>query len=262
MSTDWMSEGTIEKSDIFDFMANYVGFSVLHPGGFSATEILADECEIDKQTRVLDIACGKGTSSIFLAQKYGCRVEGLDISEELIKEARDFAKQKGISDTVNFRVGDALDLPYPENEFDVVVSQAVLILVSDKRKAVQEAKRVLKPNGSAAWLELSWKKHPSKEFLDAVSNEICADCMTNALTYENWEKLFHDAGFSQLKAIRSSMTMPGMKEMVQDEGFGNVMRVMAKFLFNKRVRKRMMNLNTFFNSNSQYFGYGIYIAKK
>ncbi|UCE52223.1 MAG: class I SAM-dependent methyltransferase, partial [Desulfobacterales bacterium] len=98
MSTDWMSEGTIEKSDIFDFMANYVGFSVLHPGGFSATEILADECEIDKQTRVLDIACGKGTSSIFLAQKYGCRVEGLDISEDLIKEARDFAKQKGISD--------------------------------------------------------------------------------------------------------------------------------------------------------------------
>jgi hypothetical protein len=113
-----------------------------------------------------------------------------------------------------------------------------------------------------AWLELSWKKHPSKEFLDAVSNEICADCMTNALTYENWEKLFHDTGFSQVKVIRSSMTMPGMKEMVQDEGFGNVMRVMVKFLFNKRVRKRMMNLNTFFNSNSQYFGYGIYIAKK
>ncbi len=262
MSPGKKSECSIEKCDIFDFMAKYVGLSVLHPGGFSATEKLADECEIDKQTRVLDIACGKGSSAIFLAQKYGCCVEGLDISEDLIKEARDFARRKGVSDTVNFRVGDALDLPYSENEFDVAVSQAMLILVSDKRKAVQEAKRVLKPGGNAGWLELSWKKHPTKEFLDAVSNQICGYCMTNVLTYENWEKLFHDAGFSQVKVVRSSMIMSGMKGMVQDKGFGNVMRVMAKYLFNTRVRKRMMNLKTFINSNPQYFGYGIYITKK
>ena len=163
---------------------------------------------------------------------------------------------------MNFRVGDALNLPYSENELDVAVSQAMLILVSDKSKAVQEAKRVLRPGGNAGWLELSWKKHPSKEFLDAVSNEICAYCMTNVLTYKNWENLFHDAGFSQVKVIRSSMTMSGMKGMVRDEGFGNVMRLIAKYLFNSRVRKRMKNLNIFINSNAQYFGYGIYITKK
>lgn len=257
-----MSECTIEKCDIFDFMAKYVGLSVLHPGGFRATEKLADECRIDKQTRVLDIACGKGTSAVFLAHKYGCRVEGLDISADLIKQAKDFAERKGASGTVNFRVGDALDLPYSEDEFDVAVSQAMLILVSDKRKAVQEAKRVLRPGGRAGWLELSWKNQPTKKFLDAVSNEICAYCMTNVITYEDWEKLFRDAGFSQVRAIRSSMTMSGIKGMVQDEGFGNMMRVLAKFLFNRRVRKRMMSLNAFINSNPQYFGYGIYITKK
>lgn len=262
MSSVEFSECTIETCDIFDFMAKYVGLSVLHPGGFKGTEKLADECGIDNQTRVLDIACGKGTSAIFLAQKYGCRVEGLDISEDLIKEARDFARRKEVSERVNFRVGDALDLPYSENEFDVAVSQAMLILVSDKRKAVHEARRVLKPGGNAGWLELSWKEHPSEEFMDAVSNEICAYCMTNVLTYENWENLFHEAGFSQLKVIRSSMTMSGLKGMVQDEGLGNTLRVMGKYLFNTRVRKRMMNLNTFINSNPQYFGYGIYIAKK
>ena len=262
MSPAETSECTIEDCDIFDFMAKYVGLSVLHPGGFNATKKLADECKIDKQTRVLDIACGKGTSAIFLAQKYGCRVEGLDISEDLIKEARDFARRKGLSDTLNFRVGDALDLPYSENEFDVAVSQTMLILVSDKRKAIQEAKRVVKPGGYAGWLELSWKKHPTKETLEAVSNEICAQCMTNVLTYENWEKLFHDAGFSQVKVIQSPMTMSGMKGMIQEEGFGNAIRVMAKYLFNARVRKRMKNLNTFINSNPQYFGYGIYITKK
>lgn len=262
MSPNETSGCTIEDCDIFDFMAEYVGLSVLHPGGFQATMKLADECRIEKQTLVLDIACGKGTSAIFIAQKYGCRVEGLDISEYLINEARRLAKRKGLSDTVNFRVGDALDLPYSDNEFDVAVSQAMLVLVSDKRKAVQEAKRVVKPGGCAGWLELSWKKHPPKEFREAVSNEICAYCMENVLTYDNWKNLFLDAGFSQVKVVQSSMTMSGMKGMIQDEGLGNATRVMAKYLFNSRVRKRMKDLNRFINSNPQYFGYGIYIAKK
>ena len=86
--------------------------------------------------------------------------------------------------------------------------------------------------------------------------------MTNILTYEDWERLFHNAGFSQVKVIQSPMTMSGMKGMIQDEGFGNAIRVMAKYLFNAKVRKRMKNLNTFINSNQQYFGYGIYITKK
>jgi ubiquinone/menaquinone biosynthesis C-methylase UbiE len=262
MPPDKISECSVEKCDIFDFMAQYVGLSVLHPGGFKATERLAEECKISKQTRVLDIACGKGTSAVFLAQKYGCQVEGLDISEDLIEEAQTFAKRKGVNDRVKFRVGDALDLTYPENEFDAAISQAMLILVSDKRKAVQEARRVLKTGGNAGWLELSWKKYPPEEFISAVSSEICAYCMTNVLTFEDWERLFLDAEFSQVKVIRSSMAVSGIKGMLQDEGFGNVVKVMGKYLFNVRVRKRMMNLNKFINSNPQYFGYGIYITKK
>ena len=46
---------------------------------------------------------------------------------------------------------------------------------------VQEAKRVLKPSGNAGWLELSWKKHPSKEFLDAVSNEMARSLQSLSL---------------------------------------------------------------------------------
>lgn len=255
-------ECTIEKCDIFDFMAKYVGLSVLHPGGFQATKKLAQACMIGRNTKVLDIACGKGTSAIFLAREFGCQVEGMDISEDLIQSARRFAARAGVAERVSFRVGDALHLSYPDNEYDVAISQAMLILISDKKKAVQEAKRVVKPGGYAGWLELSWKKQPPKEFMDAVSDEICAYCMTNVLSFENWEILFKDAGFSHLEIIRSSMEMTGMKGMIRDERLGNVIKVMTKYLFNSGVRKRMNNLNAFMNANPEYFGYGIYIAKK
>lgn len=255
-------ECSIEKCDIFDFMAKYVGLSVLHPGGFKATRKLADACQINNQKRILDIACGKGTSAVFLAEKYGCRVEGVDISEELIKEARVFARKSTAGDTVSFQVGDALNLPYSESEFDVTVSQAMLVLVRDKSKAIQEAKRVIKPGGYAGWIELSWKQQPTAGFLDAVSNEICAYCMTNVLTFEGWEKLIIGSGFAEIKTFRYSMDLAGLKGMIRNEGFSNSVKVMSKYLFNAKVRRRMLSLRKFMNSNPQYFGYGIYVAKK
>ena len=52
---------TVENCDLFDFMAKYVGLSVLHPGGLKATEKLAEDLKISKNTKVIDIAFGKGT---------------------------------------------------------------------------------------------------------------------------------------------------------------------------------------------------------
>lgn len=129
-----MKECSIEKCDIFDFMSNYVGLTVLHPGGFNATHKLANSCQIDNNSRVVDIACGKGTSAVYLAQKYGCQVIGIDISEDSVAHAADLARRKGLESKVSFRVGNALNMPFMDNEFDVAVSQAILVLVNDKKR--------------------------------------------------------------------------------------------------------------------------------
>lgn len=102
---------------------------------------------------------------------------------------------------MSFRVGDALKLPFSENEFDVAVSQAMLVLIDDKKKAIQQALRVTKPGGYCGWVELSWKEEPPKEFLDQVSTVICAYCMVNVHTFEGWENLFEDAGLKELETL-------------------------------------------------------------
>ncbi len=253
---------TIEKCDIFDFMAQHVGLSILHPGGLSATAELAKQCNITETTKVLDNACGKGTTAIYLAKKFGCEVIGIDISEKLITEAKHLAQRKNVSDKVIFQVADAMNLPFSDNEFDVAVSQAMLVLVDDKKETIKEALRVIKPGGKAGWVELSWKKKPTTDFLDKVSNEICAYCMANVHTYEGWKSLFSEAAFKKIEVLQYSMDFQGMAGMLRDEGFANSLKVMLRYLTNSRIRNRMVSLNTFFKSHPEYFGYGIYIGTR
>ena len=65
---------SMSKCDIFDFMAKYVGLTVIHPGGFKATQKLVSCLRIGENTQVIDIACGKGSTAFYLAEEYNCDV--------------------------------------------------------------------------------------------------------------------------------------------------------------------------------------------
>lgn len=253
---------TIEGCDIFDFMAKHVGLTVIHPGGLKATRSLAESCHLDRNKRAIDIACGKGTSAVYLAERYGCEVVGIDISQDLVAEATSLANRKGLDGKVTFRVGDALELPFSDDEFDVALSQAMLILVGDKRKAVQEALRVTKPGGYLGWLELSWWKQPTEKFLDDVSNVLCAYCMLSVHTFQEWEALFTEVGINNLQTMAFPLGNGGMRGMLADEGLINAGQIMFKNLTNSRIRTRMSTMSRFFEAHTDIFGYGIYTARK
>jgi ubiquinone/menaquinone biosynthesis C-methylase UbiE len=253
---------SVSKCDIFDFMAKHVGMTVIHPGGFKATRQLADCLSIKKESKVLDIACGKGTTALYLAKNYGCEVTGIDISEDLVREAKTLAREKKLENKVTFRVGDAMQLSFPDNTFDAAISQAMLVLVKDKTKTIEEAVRVVKQGGRAGWLELSWRKKIDAEFLDKVSNVLCAYCMTNVSTYSGWEKIFNHAGAGNLKIIKGTNVSGTLMDRVKDEGLLNTMKMMYRTLKNKEIRDRSKKMNRFFKEYDEYFGLGIYIFEK
>jgi SAM-dependent methyltransferase len=97
---------------------------------------------------VLDIGCGAGVDSLVAAHLVGAggRVAGLDVTPAMVVRARASLAQLGLPN-VTFQIGDAEALPFPDNDFDAVISNGVFNLTLDKAKALQETHRVLKPGG-------------------------------------------------------------------------------------------------------------------
>ena len=98
-----------------------------------------------KNLKVLDVGCGGGFTSEFLAQR-GAQVTGIDLSSATIESAREHAKTSHLK--IDYLVGSGEDLPLPAGHFDVVICVDVLEHVSDLPKTLSEIHRVLKPGGS------------------------------------------------------------------------------------------------------------------
>ena len=118
-----------------------------HIGGYDATDKLLSLCHIEDAREVLNVGCGIGVASVYIARKYACHVVGADISEKMIEWSRRRAREAKVESRVEFRAADVLDLPFEAGRFDVVFAESVLIFVEDKARAIRECVRVTKPGG-------------------------------------------------------------------------------------------------------------------
>ena len=107
---------------------------------------------IDADTYVLDIGSGVGGPAIYIAQKTGCRIMGIDVSDVGVERARKFATDSGLSDRATFHLGDAMEMPFPENAFNVIISLNVINVFKDKEGLFRQVLRVLKPKGIFTFL--------------------------------------------------------------------------------------------------------------
>lgn len=118
-----------------------------HPGGAATTQRLGRLMGLSATSDVLDVACGRGESAIVLAETFGARVLGLDLSDKNVAEARAAAAARGLQNRVDFRVGDAACLDLADASLDAVVCECAFCLFPDKQAAALEFARVLKPGG-------------------------------------------------------------------------------------------------------------------
>lgn len=126
--------------------ADISGVDEFHVRGAAVSRELAGSIDL-KGAKVLDVGCGLGGPCRMLADEFDCNCTGIDLSAEYIRTATQLSKLVGLSDRTTFVQGNATDLPFEENTFDVVWTQHVQMNVPNKDKFYSEIFRVLKPGG-------------------------------------------------------------------------------------------------------------------
>jgi SAM-dependent methyltransferase len=125
----------------------------IHIGGSPATRELASMAGIGKDSRVLDICSALGGPARHLAGEFGCRVTGIDATVAMVEEATRRTDAAVFNGRVTFRLGNALDLPFKKNSFDIVWGQDAWCYVTDKERLIHEAGRVITPGGTLAFTD-------------------------------------------------------------------------------------------------------------
>ena len=118
-----------------------------HTRGSEATRELAQKGGLNAEQDVLDLGCGIGGAARFLAHSYGCRVTGLDLTQEYVDVANHLTAAVSLADRVQFQQGSAIALPFADNQFDIVWTEHAQMNIADKSTFYKGISRVLKPGG-------------------------------------------------------------------------------------------------------------------
>jgi SAM-dependent methyltransferase len=246
-----------KMADIDEVMYS-CGLEVLHPGGIEKTDEMARMCKIGKEKSVLDVGSGKGVTACFLAQKYGCEVVGVDLSERMIEYARRLARKRRL-DKVTFKVADAHNLPFEDESFDIVLVECTTVLL-DKERAFSEFLRVTRQGGYIADLEMIWKKKPPDELVKKVY-DVWEGFRT--MTLEEWKEFFERIGLVDVKIVDFSEGIPDMEKAMKKElGIRGMIKMGFKLLLRPDLRKAMNEYRTIFKEYHDYIGYGYVVGRK
>ena len=112
------------------------------------TERLTELLRLDCSSRVLDVHCGEGGFALQLAWRLGCRVVGVDPSEENVGAAAQRARERGVESLCTFLRGDSRLLDFGDGSFDAVIVEPAV--GADQVEAARDLARLLRPGGRLA----------------------------------------------------------------------------------------------------------------
>ncbi len=255
------SERKLSPEVIYEMVAK-VGFRKhFHLGGFEATRELVELCHIDRNKHVLDIGCGSGRTACYIARKYGCKVVGVDLLQGMVNRSNERARREGVRDRVEFRLGDAQELPFENELFDVVIGEFITGLLEDKHRGVKEYLRVVKSGGTIGLNEATWiRTPPPAELVEYLSKVF--GVRGEILDPDGWRELSESAGLTDMVVrINKADALSNKRDDVRD-----LLRTLPMVLYmyvRSPIFRRFIQESLSIPKNLlEYFGYGLYVGRK
>ncbi|MBU7044641.1 MAG: methyltransferase domain-containing protein [Theionarchaea archaeon] len=258
----------IDWSKWYNFQGS-MGIPIIHLGGARATEDLLALCNITEESEVLDIGCGTGYTACKIAQKYNSHVVGIDISEDMIVKAQERAQQHHLK-SIELHIADVFDLPFQNETFDAVIMESVLNLLPDeKREALVEIVRVLKPGGVlGANEDFIYPETPDK-----VLNHLTAVLpIKTFFTPQELRQLFEDSGLEVVHCkenpSRGVITPKEIVNIIRTMGLVRFLSYSVRSMVDPDIRRiaryyrEGSNIMIKYKETRDFFGYALIIGRK
>jgi arsenite methyltransferase len=154
---------------------------------------------------VVDLGSGGGIDCFLAAKKVGAagKVIGVDMTPEMIDRAR-AAAQRGGYGNVEFRLGEIESLPVADSSVDVIISNCVINLSTEKPRVFREAARVLKPGGRLMISDIMLRENLPERLRSNAA--LFAGCVAGAVLESDYLAMMRDAGFREITVQREQQT--------------------------------------------------------
>ena len=184
----------IRSSMYLDFLSKF-GVSGAHPGGIKLTKQIFENEKINKFSRILDVGCGTGQTSAYLAARYGAKVTGMDINPIMVEKAKNRMIKYQLP--VEIIQGSIEKCPLPDSKYDFIISESVLSFVN-KPRALKEIFRLLKYDGRFIANELTLNRRLGANYEEEIKQFYGLDSI---LMEKDWITLFEQVDFNNIKTF-------------------------------------------------------------
>lgn len=166
------------------------------------TTLIASLAGLGSGDRVLEVGCGYGAGAALCMRRFGPdSILGIDATDVRIQTGHEYLRKLGLSDRIELRIGDAVNLDLPDASFDKVLAIECAFHFNSRREFLREAGRVLKPGGSLALSDIIPRRgiDPSSYIGGStVHTGICFDNADNAYDADTYATYLREAGFENI----------------------------------------------------------------